>query len=408
MRSTRVRSITALLACIGCGLFVSAPIGALAAPAAHSVASAKSHPVGFFITGQGEITKGSNASALVRDSNGGEHVVTSVVSKTASGDRGHLVYLTKAPGTSKWIKHAIPGLQPMAGGIQVEEHLSLYRPRVFAVFYECNGVYVSDASYTATRLPKPTLVKSEDNCTSPPPAVSGPINDAIALPGGDDQIGVLLPDPNQSNDPTLYTGSPGGTFTPQPALPTTDSFVPSMVTIDAQDGKITVVGQGSDGTNEGVYVVTKPYYVSTWSTPTLIASMSLPTQDFTIQSVTANNGATWVGLRKPRVTGVTQKYSLFVDHGTSTGQWIGAVHLPHSILGDSALVLSINADTGNLHAAFTRAVATSKTKKSGIITEARVSGKWTDVKFLTHWYHDRTAEITYTASGHAVVGYTQR
>jgi hypothetical protein len=408
MRSTRVRSITALLACIGCGLFVSAPIGALAAPKAQSAASAKSHPVGFFITGQGLITKGNTPAALVRDSNGGEHVVTSVQSKTASGDQGHLVYLTKAPGTTKWISHTIPGLRPMAGGIQVEEHLSLYRPRVFAVFYECDGVYVSDASFTAKRLPKPTLVKSEDNCASPPPAVTGPMSDAIGLPGSNDQIGVLLPDPNQSNDPALYVGSPGNTFTPQTPLPTVDSFVPSKVTIDPENGKITVVGQGSDGTNEGVYVVTKPYYQNAWSSPTLIASMNLPTQDFRIESVTANNGATWVGLLKPRVTGVTQKYSLFVDHGTSTGQWIGAVHLPHSIVGDTALQLAINTDTGNLHAVFTRANTASKVKKSGLITEARVSGKWTDQKFLTHWYRDRAAQITYTAKGHAVVSYAQR
>jgi hypothetical protein len=365
------------------------------------------HPVGFYVSGQGRVVKGSNDTALVRDENGGEHVVTTVRSTAGSGNSGHIVYLTRKAGATKWTSHAIPGLRPMAGGIKVEIHTSFYGDRVFAVFYQCNGVYVSDATLSQSRLPTPTLVEAESNCASPVKAPAGPTSDAVALPYGGDEVAVLLPDPANSNQPSLFTGTPGGTFTASDPLPTTDSLAPVRMTIDSVTGLITVVSNGSDGTHAGIYVTNKPYYTSTWSTPTRIATLSRATQDFTVGSVTAYNGAIWVGLQEPNLTGLHRTHALFVQHGTASNQWIGVVPLAHATLKDTDLQLAFNAQTGHLHAAFSRVNPASKTKKSGIITEARVSGKWVDLKFLTHWYKDRTTQITYTNAGHAVIGYQE-
>jgi hypothetical protein len=212
----------------------------------------------------------------------------------------------------------------------------------------------------------------------------------------------------QDNRVALYQGTPGDAFAPDTALPATDDFVPSKVTIDMQNASIVVVGQGSDGTNEGVYVASM-FWDSQWqwTGPTLIDSLKKSSTDYVVESVAANNYGIWVGLLKPHVTGVAQKYSLFVDHGLRTGQRIGAVHLLHSTIHDTALQLSFNQNTGHLHAAFTRVDASSKVNGSGIVTEGLINGKWHDVRFITHWIRDRTAEITFTTAGTTIIGYTQ-
>ncbi|HTW20956.1 MAG TPA: hypothetical protein VME70_12185 [Mycobacteriales bacterium] len=403
MRSRRVRWF-AVIGVMACGLFAALP---LASATAHG-AKKPAHPTGFFVSGQGAVVKGTNAAAFVRDHNGGEHVVSSVASPSAPGDQGHIVYRTRRPGATKWVSRAIPGLRPMAGGIRVELHLSYNGSRVFAVIDECDGVFVTDTSLLSQRLPEPTLVEPLADCTDPPAARPGLSQTAFSVPGSPDQIGVMLPDPDATNATTIFFGSPGGSFNSSGALPTDDDFTPVQLAFDPRSEKMTVVGYGSDGTNEGVYVTTSDYYYydyTNWSTPTLIASLGQPSADYTIESIAAYNDAIWVGLLKPATTGVTRKHALFVQHWSSSNQWIGTIPLAHTTGHDTGLRLSFNPASGHLHAAYTRVIKSSKSVKSGIFMQTRVNGAWTGVTHLTHWYRDRAMEFGYTSAGRAVIGY---
>ena len=409
MTSSGVRWITAIVAGVGCCLLGSIPTGAVAAPSAPSAASAAAHPAGFFVTGQGRVAVTNNQAALVRDTHGGQHVLTSIRSSTVAGDKGHILYVTRLPGKTHWLTHEIPGLRPLAG-LKIEEHLSYSGSRVFAVLYECDGVFVTDASRIATRLPEPSLVQAANNCSSPgssPAASAPPTADAVDLPGTA-EIGVLLPDPAQANRPAIFSGTPGGTFTPGTAIPDTDGFTPLQMTIDEWNGRITVIGEGTDGTSKGIYDVSMYYYGSAWSNPVKIASLASPTSDYTVESVVAFKSAIWVGLLRPHGPTTHPTHVLYLVHGNSNGQWFGAVPLTHTTGQDTALSLVINQSTDHLHAAFTRVDPAAPAKKSGIMVQARFNGKWQAPKFLTHWYHDYTDQITLTSKGTAVIGYAQR
>jgi hypothetical protein len=403
MSSTSVRRIAALLTCLGCGALVGMPAGAFATPSHHHVATVKhkkkpAHPSGFFITGQGKVTSITEPAALVRDSNGGEHVVTSQVSASAAGNEGHIIYLTRKAGATKWTSHPIPQLVPMAGKIGVETHLSTDGTRVFAVYYRCDGVYVSDTSLTSTRMPLPTLVQSRDTCSDPTPTGTAPIEDAVPL--FNHQIGILLPDPAQSGK--------NATFTPQPALPTTDSFVPTEMTLDASGERLVVVGDGNDGTNNGVYLTSESVFSGVWTPPVQLATLNSATANYVIQAVASYRGSTWIGMSRPAGFVAHPSHTLFVVHLTPSGQSNGVIPLAHSTPADRALRLSYNNATGHLHAVYTRVNPNSHESKSGILHQALISGHWAKPKFLTHWYHDTASQITVTAGGSPVIGYEQR
>jgi hypothetical protein len=223
------------------------------------------------------------------------------------------------------------------------------------------------------------------------------------------KIGILLPDPAQGNNPAIWVGQPGGEpFTPGTALPTSDSFVPEQITRDAYNGDITAVGYGSDGTNEGVYVTTLGRFASTWTTPTLVATLHSPTSDYVIQALSTYQGSKYVGLLRPLGAVSHPKASLFVVHGNKSGQFTGVIALPHSTVQDTELRLATNPETGHLHAAFTRQVPSSKTKRSGILQEARGDNGWNKPTVYTHWYRDFADQITFNVVGKAVIGYDQR
>lgn len=396
---------TRLLAVAASGLLLTV----VGAQAGHAAASASAHPKGFFVTGQGRVTSTPNPSALVRDPNGGLHVITSVRSPSATGDRGHIVYITRQPGQKHWLSHPIPGLRPLAG-IRVEEHLNFAGNRVFAVIYECDGIYAMDTTLKSSRMPEPSLMQPLDTCDHPGGATGGsapPTARAVPLPSGG-EIGVLLPDPAQDNRLAIFTGSPGSTFTPDTAIPTANGFAPKQMTIDQWSGRITIIGLGTDGTNVGIYDISRPWWEPTWTAPVRIATLNGTSNNYQIQSVVAYKSSVWVGLLKASNAGSHPRTGLYLVHGDSSGQWSGAIALPHSTSHDTALRLAINLTTNHLHAAFTRVNPVSHVKKSGIMTEARFDGRWHQPKFFTHWYRDYANQLTLTTKGHAVISYVQR
>ena len=412
MRRMRTKRSTAVLAVLGVGLLTAMPATAVAAIGGHHHAATRTaaHPHGFFVTGQGQLTTGDDPAAFVRDGNGNEHVVTTKRRPSVAGNKGVLLYITRKAGAKHWVTHAIPGLVPLAGGVRVEEHLSFNENRVFAVFYECNGIWVTDASIAATRLPQPTLVQSADNCAHPTASSTAPINHAVGLPGSSDVIDVLVPDPAHPGRFTPFSGRAGGTFAPDGSvLPTTSDLKPVIMTLDSWDGTLVVIGTGSDGTHQGVYAITRRSYDPDWSAPARIATMGSPTTDFAIQSATVYRGVAWVGLSRPHPAGSHPKHTLYIDRGDlRTSQWTGAVPLPHSNRHDSGLVLWLNERATHLHAAFTRVKPGSKTVGSGIMAEARRPGGWTQPTFLTHWYQDRVQQMGEAGTNNMVIGYTQR
>jgi hypothetical protein len=351
------------------------------------------------------VTTSRQPTAFVRDDNGGEHIVTTIPAPSQPGNVGRIDYLTKLPGKAKWTSHTIPDLLvPLAGKVQVEAHLSPDARRVVVVFYRCDGVYTADASLTQTRLPAPTQVISADNCDSPTSTVSNtPVAKAITLYGR--EIGVLLPDATDPGKYAVYAGTPGDTtgYAPITVLPTTDDFVPLQIVRDVSSGAFVAVGEGSDGTNEGIYVTSQAGSSDTWTPPRQVATLNSPTKDYTVDSLTSYHRQTWVGLSKP----AGGKYRLYFAHLTSTNQLISG-RVPHATAKDNNLRLSINQETGNVHAAWTRVVTTSKTGKSGIMHEYRKGGNWSRPTFLTHWYHDVATQLAFTAAGHVVIGYEQK
>jgi hypothetical protein len=422
MKRSRLTTFTTLVAALGCGLLVASPVAGLAsAVPSRAVAKPAAHPAGFFVTGKGRVAATSSSGALVRDSHGGEHVVTTRRALAASGDRGHVIYSTRQPGAKHWTTHELPGLRPM-GRINIEAHLTWDSAHVFVVLYQCDGVYETEVSLAGTRLPTPSLVQTANTCPNPgslPAASAPPIAEAFPKPGFSDpkQISVLLDDPAQGNKPALFSGPPAGPFKASDALPTADGFVPQQMTIDRDTGRIVAIGSGISDGNRAIYETTctsefcaerlPADYGSSWSALTKIASLGSPTNDYRVESVAAFDAAIWVGLLKPRDPASPTRPTLYLVHHAKYGGWIGAVRLPHTTGQDTALQLAINPRTGSPLAAFTRRNPAATVAKSGIMVDTRLAGRW-QLKFLTHWAHDYTQSLTSTGKRRAVIGYIQR
>lgn len=403
MWNTRTRRTAAVVLGLGCGAFAAGPTGAFAAPHHHSAASKHPHGKGFYVADQKKtlkVTSSVSPSALVEDQDGNRHVVTVAKSASASGNQGHIVYYTRPSGRhTKWKAHQVPGLRPL-DGIQVQDGLSADGRRVFAVFFQCNGVYAADASLKTTRLPVPTLVKSEDNCsTAQPASLDPPIGQAVAL-SFTHEIGILLPDPAQLDQPAIWVGKPGDTFSPGPALPTSNGFVPEQIASDPTSSTIVAVGEGMDGVNRAVYVT--KLQSNTWSNPKLVATLSSPTTDYTIEAISAYHKSTYVGLSRQAAASHS---GLFTVHGTKSGQWGGVIRLTHSKPSDTSLRLMTNPDTGHLHAAFTRH---SPHNKAGILQQTRGDHGWNKPKYYSHSRRDVAQQITFSLAGLGVVGYLHK
>lgn len=399
--TSRRARVAALGLC--CGAAIAVPSGALAASNHHGAAAKHPHGKGFYVADQQKtlkVTSNLEPAALVEDGIGNRHIVTFARSASASGNQGHIVYYTRVSGKhTKWKSHNVPGLRPL-DGVQVQTGLSANGNRVFAVFYQCDGVYVADASLKTTRMPVPSLVQSSDNCDSAQPAnLDPPIAHAVALPFSHG-IGVLLPDPAQLNQPAVWTGKPGETFSPGPALPVSNGFVPEQIDVDPTNGVITAVGTGNDGVNEGIYVT--KLVGNSWTSPREVASLDSPTADYTIEALSTFHRSTYVGLSRSNATGTAHQAGLFTVHGTKSGQWGGTIRLTHSKPSDTSLRLFYNPDTGHLHAAFTRH---SPHKKAGILQQTRGDHGWNKPKVYSHSGRDVAQQITISLAGLGVVGY---
>jgi hypothetical protein len=396
---TRLAAVAALG--VGCLGFAAGANGAVAASHHHGTAS-KKHPSGpgFYVTNgksAQKVTSSSAPAAFIQDPSGNQHVVTTVKSSSASGNQGHIVYYTKRHNSKEWKAHNVPGLRPLAGGVQVQIGLSDGEGRIFAVFYQCDGVYVADASTNANRLPEPTLVQSADTCASPQPASNNPpIAHAFAVNEYDSTIGILLPDPNQSGAPAVWTGKPGGTFTPGTALPTADSFVPVQMAGDGSNNMI-AVGYGSDGTNKGVYVTERRY--GSWSAPHLVASLGSPTDNYRIESVVADNSID-IGLQRQ-----TGNRGLFLVHGLRSGQWQGVIRLKHTSAKDTSLRLYINPASGHLHALFTRH---GSKRTRGVMFLRHGEHGWNKPSLYTHSVHDIAQQMAVASKNKAIIGYLHK
>jgi hypothetical protein len=401
MWSTRTSRIAVAAVGLGCGAFVAAPTGAFAAAHHHSAASKHLHGKGFYVADQQKTLKVTSSvapSALVEDSDGTRHVVTVAKAPSVGGNQGHIVYYTRQHGRhTKWKSHKVPGLRPL-DGIQLQEGLSSDGRRVFAVFYQCDGVYAADASLKTTRLPVPTLVQSQNNCSTAQPAnLDPPIAQAVPITFTR-EIGILLPDPSQLGQPAIWTGKPGDTFSPGPALPTANGFAPVQIASDEAGSTIVAVGEGNDGVNKAIYVT--KLVANTWSNPKLVATLSSPTTDYTIEGLSTFRRSIFVGLQKP--SSATGRPGLFTVHGTKSGQWGGVIRLTHSKPSDTSLRLLTNPDTGHLHAAFTRH---APNKQAGILQETRGDHGWNKPKYYSHSGRDVAQQITISLSGLGVVGY---
>lgn len=412
MRSTRIRWAAAGFTCLTGGAIALAAIGPAAASSGHHSSPAKKvhHADGFFVVDrngkQQKVEDYGTPSALVRDDQGREHLVTTKPSK-GNPTKGNIVYLTRETDKSSWKSHAIPGKINLSGGVQVEAFQTFGDRRIAAVFHECSGTYVSDAPVGASRLSEPGLVAPADNCASPPSVTDNP---PVALSGNpvSREVSVLLPG-TLTNTFALYTGTPSASpdFTAGIPLPTINNFVPEQVAIDPVYGNKVVVGTGSDGTDEGIYVTTQSQYGTTWTDPVEIASLSSPTSNYKIEAAQTYNRHTFIGLSKPS-NGKHLKHSLFLVKGTPSGQWSGTLALVHSNGYDHNLRFEVNTGTSHLHAVWTRIVPGHKSGKSGLMHEAQTTTGWQKPFYVTHWYHDIATDITLDPAGHPFIGFNQR
>jgi hypothetical protein len=393
MWSSKGRRAAAAVIGIGCVTVATGTTGAVAAPHSHG-ATTKHHPKGFYVATQKStmrVTPTTAPAGVVDDPSGTAHVVT-IAKSAADSTQGHIVYYTHAHG-QKWKSHKVPGTRPIAN-MSLQEGLSTDARRVWAVFFQCNGVYAADVAAHSTRLPEPSLVKStDDTCAVPQPvSVDPPVAKAVALYGH--RLGILLPG-TLPGTYAVWTGLPGDDFTEGPALPTSDSFVPEQIAADPYTGNVVAIGQGNDGTNEGVYETT--LVADTWSNPRQIATLNSATDDFQIEAVSTFHRSTYVGLSRDA--------GLFIVHGTKSGQWGGAIRLAHSNRADTSLRLYTNPDTTHLHAAFTRH---GSKKHRGVLQEVRGDHGWSKPKQFSHSGRDITQQITINPVGRAVVGYLHR
>lgn len=398
--ATRVAAVLAVLAGVAAAM---APVGTATA------AVSRNHPHGFFVVDRNgtsqKVEDYGTESALVRDAQGREHLVTTDPSPTDPA-MGNVVYLTRQTDASPWVTHVVPGLIPLSGGAQVEAHLSYDGQRIFAVIFGCDAIYVTDAPTAARRLPVPSQVKPLGECADPPEhSDNPPVAQAGALYGR--EISILTHDDVAGK--TVYSidsGLPGGTFTSGTPLPTADDFIPEQIAADPQYGRLVVVGTGTNGLTEGIYETYQDRYTTTWSDPVLVASLDSNTTDYKIDSVQTYSRHTYIGLEKPS-NGVQLAHSLYIVRGQPSGQWLGAVPLPHTTGDDSNLRLVVNTDTRNLHAVWTRITPSGSSRTSGLMHEAEVDNGWLKPFFLTHWYGDVATQITLTANRHPIVGYDQ-
>jgi hypothetical protein len=412
MRATTIRWGAAGIGCLAATAIAAAPIGASAAAGHHTHAAKHRHPNGFFVGDRNgndqKVENYGTPSALVRDANGVEHLVTTKPSKNDPA-KGQIVYLTRESDKGGWKAHAIAKPMNLAGSVQVEAHLSYGGRRVFAVFYGCDGVYVTDAPIGASRLPVPTKIMPLDTCTNPPASTDNlPVAKAGSLVTYGRTIGVLLPDLAIGGVQALYTGTPGQQqpFTAGTPLPTADGFKPEQIAIDPIYGGIVVVGEGVADNNQGIFAVTQDRFDQNWSDPVEIASLQSATKDYAIDAVADYNHHIYVGLSKP---GRHVSHRLFLVRGQPSGQWLGTIKVPHTTGDDHNLRLLVNTATHHLHAVWTRIIPNhKKSPKSGIMHEAQNANGWLKPTYVSHWYRDVPTQITITTAGHPYVGYNQR
>lgn len=415
MRTSHLRAAATGLSCLA-GVALLAPAGSAAAaghqPAVtrHPARAAAHHPHGLYVVDHrsrsGKVASFRTPSAMVRDNAGGEHIVTT---RPLGSDprEGRIVYFTRSSDSSPWRSHAVPGAHPLGAGIQVEIHLSDNGRRVYAVFYQCDGIYITDTSIKAVRLPVPSKLDSADgDCAAPPASGDNPpVARAESVSGR--TVGVLVSD-QQLGDTVwaIDSGVPGGQFTMGTALPSAAAFSPVQVAGDPVYGRTVVVGTGYDGAHEGIYVTYQDRFADSWSAPVRVATLDSATTDYKIDSVQTFRRHVYIGLEKP-AGGTTSAHRLYLVKGQPSGQWLGAVPLPHSNGHDRGLRLVVNTQTDNLHAVWTRIVGSAANKKSGLMHESQSDVHWNKPYYLTHWGHDVATQITLTDHYKPVVAYNQ-
>ncbi|MDQ1694691.1 MAG: hypothetical protein QOJ03_44 [Frankiaceae bacterium] len=350
-----------------------------------------------------QITSSKQPATLVRDPKGREHVVTTVADSTTTS---HIVYITHRPG-GDWIHNRVGAERP-DGIIDVEEHLNPAGSRVFALFYQCNGIFLSAASTRRADLPHPQLVaRGSGDCDDD----SRYRNYAVqyAVPLGRTRIGVLVRSITQASDTTaLWTGRYGSTFHPGPPIPSGHDFYPIKVARDVATGRVYVVGVGNSYNSDGsvksrnVYVTAREPGEKTWTPLRKIAGLGDPQHGFYVEALTAYRNHVYVGLERPVVLLDNTGHRLYYVAGRGSTDWRAPRPVGHTNSLDTQLQLTVNPDTRRLHAAWSR---WDKTAVSGVRHSSLGSSGWAPPRWFSHRYGTFVTDIAFKHNGHVVLGY---
>lgn len=410
----RIISRIATTTCVfGSALVVVAPAvpQVSATPGGVATAGRKAVPHGFFESRRGHISKitsSRGSSRLVIDRAGTQHVITDVKAGTHTS---HLMYLTRRPGHGGWTSHRIDGKRSDPA-IEVEAHLAANRHQIFAVFYQCDAMYATEASVHARRLPAPKLVQqgdpdncNDDNDDANVPHDFQPYERATAV--GGNRLGVLGSDLTGTVWHVHY-GTPGdASFPAGPTLPSAHQFTPFQITTDSSTGELLVDGAGvNDRGQEVDYVTTAKSVTAPWSKLVPIASLHEDTKTFFLSNIVAHKGRAYVGLERPVNDLSVGGHALYFVSRDASGKWSHPNVVRRTDSLDEALVLTLNSDTMRLHAAWTRHDTASKHKNGGIYQAVlSKNGKWSKPAQFTHFFADFPRDVEITPSGHAVITY---
>jgi hypothetical protein len=357
---------------------------------------------GFYVTGSGQ-TPGQNKQAdhtrFALDGAGGRHVVDAV----HHGDETHLTYRTRFRGDSGWTSNAVDGTFRSGFGYWLHTGVTTDGKKVYAVRSSCDGIYVTWASVTARRLPRPkrVLTPDIDRCQNDYPLVYA----AGVVPRPSQQIEILAagdydvpwaPMP----PPKLLIVTSDGSVSEDDAPATADVDVDGL-SRDPVTGELALFGSRSDGTKNGrqTFAWTRATD-GAWVGPVTIA------EDTAVEGYRRNSADLWNGriiVAFNRFVLCTSCPNTSSDGGvfnvtrSDTGVWSLPTRVPHTTNADEEPVVVTSPLSEHAHLAYK--------SPTGIRQTVQRDGSWSDPKSLTSWEQDFPTGLAFTSTGRTILGW---
>jgi hypothetical protein len=382
----------------------------LLAPASSTFGSTAPNHVGFLLS-RGPALPHLRNGALARTPAGLEALIaTERTSPDESSSTAHwLYYLTRTPAESSWQQHVVPGI---SGGENAEltAQLSTNGKVVVVVMSLCgsNRIYTDETSATARTMLAPTraLTKADYQCK-----YFGGHTRQVVFAGSatlpHDQLVMVFNNDNPGTAPSFTVGSPGAAFPAPAALPNPGNLPLSINAIarDAKTGNVTVVATDK---HAGVFEwVRTP--AGAWSDPKPVVA-NTATELYQATSVTSALGKVTIAVERTFKSPTLPYHQRFADGiaiitGAGHGTFSSPIKLPHTAKRLYDLLILVDQQTGDLHAAYRRSFISTDGANDGLREMTRVNGVWSRPSVIDRNATDYPDALTPGSNGRVIIGY---